>query len=375
MKKSLYMTTALAAAGVLAFGATDVIAAEKAKKKKIEKMSISSGGFFNTRFGVSTNANKFESTTNSTARTHYDAFDIKTDSEVYFKGNTELDNGVKVDVTIQLETDAMSGGTIDESYVQFTLPDAGKVKMGATKFAGFSLATSAPCVGAVCPGPDVSAWIMRPSAIGFHTGTTVGASDAYKITYSSEDYNGFTFGGSYVPSATNSNEMPRVGGNAGSESQIWDAGVKYTKEMGGATVKVDLGYWEQRGTVANSFNAWRTGASWESGGITVGASFHEKADANTSNAGNNDTTAWDAGIQYEAGDAKFSLKVANQVSPMSTTAGDDEATLATLGASYKIGEGVDFVASVVRADWDDETTSDANNNDGWAVVGGINVAF
>ena len=374
MKKALYMTTALAAAGVLAFGATDVIAAEKAKKKKLVKMSISSGGFFNTRFGVSSNASKFESTVNATARTHYDAFDIKTDSEVYFKGNTELDNGVKVDVTIQLETDAMNGGVIDESYVQFTLPDAGKIKMGATKHAS-PASTGGPCVGAVCPSPDVSAWIMRPSAIGFHTGTTIGAGDAYKITYKSEDYSGFEFGGSYTPSATNGNNMPAVGGTAGTESQIWDAGVKYSKEMGGATVKVDFGYWEQRGTVANSYNAWRTGASWESGGITVGASFMEWSDANTANAGNNDTTAWDAGIQYEAGDAKFSLKVANQVSPMSTTAGDDEATLATLGASYKIGEGVDFVASVVRADWDDETTSDANNNDGWAVVGGINVAF
>ena len=374
MKKALYMTTALAAAGVLAFGATDVIAAEKAKKKKLVKMSISSGGFFNTRFGVSSNAASFESTNQSTARTHYDAFDIKTDSEVYFKGNTELDNGVKVDVTIQLETDAMSGGTIDESYVQFALPDAGTVKMGATKGAS-PASTKGPSVGAVSPSPDVSAWIIRPAAIGFHTGTTLPASDAYKITYKSEDYNGFEFGGSYTPSATNSNEMPRVGGNAGSESQIWDAGVKYTKEMGGATVKVDFGYWEQRGTVANSYNAWRTGASWESGGITVGASFMEWSDANTANAGNNDTTAWDAGIQYEAGDAKFSFKVANQVSPMSATAGDDEATIATLGASYNIGEGVDFVASVVHADWDDESTADANNNDGWAVVGGINVAF
>jgi hypothetical protein len=40
MKKSLYMTTALAAAGVLAFGATDVIAAEKAKKKISENVDL-----------------------------------------------------------------------------------------------------------------------------------------------------------------------------------------------------------------------------------------------------------------------------------------------------------------------------------------------
>jgi hypothetical protein len=78
MKKSLYMTTALVAAGVLAFGATDANAAAKAKKKakKPVKMSISSGGFMNVLMGFGQNDGKFESTNGGTSRTHYDSFNM-----------------------------------------------------------------------------------------------------------------------------------------------------------------------------------------------------------------------------------------------------------------------------------------------------------
>ena len=54
MKKHLYMTTALAAASVLAFGATDAMAAEKAKAA--EPIKIAVGGFFNTMIGFSEQA-------------------------------------------------------------------------------------------------------------------------------------------------------------------------------------------------------------------------------------------------------------------------------------------------------------------------------
>ena len=374
MKKSLYMTTALAAAGVLAFGATDAIAAEK-KAKKPEAMKIANGGFFNVRFGFSENDSSYESTTSGTSRTHYDAFDVKTDSEIYFKGNTTLDSGIKVDVVVQFETDDANGGaSIDESYMQFTLPKAGKIKIGATKH-GMVASTGGPSVGAVSPSPDVTYWISQPAAVALSPSTGIGASDAVKITYQSEDYSGLTFGGSYTPTTTQGHTMPAVGGTAGSQSQVYDAGVKYKSAMGASTVTVDFGYWEQHGTAANSFRAWRSGAKLEVGDVTVGASYRNISDTDSADANHNDAKSYDAGIQYAAGDAKFSIKYANLVKPMGSTAGDDEVTQVALGTSYKIGNGVDFVASIVHADWDDESTALANNNDGWAVVGGINVAF
>ena len=63
MKKVLFSTTALAAAGALAFGAQDAQAQSKAKK-----MSIGLGGFMKQFVAFSEQDGSFESTTNSTAR-------------------------------------------------------------------------------------------------------------------------------------------------------------------------------------------------------------------------------------------------------------------------------------------------------------------
>ena len=57
MKKALFSTTALAAAGALAFGASDALAQSKAKP-----MSISVGGFFNSYMGYAEQSGSFEFT-------------------------------------------------------------------------------------------------------------------------------------------------------------------------------------------------------------------------------------------------------------------------------------------------------------------------
>ena len=176
MKKSLYMTTALAAASVLAFGATDAMAAEKAKPVK-----ISLGGFLNTRVGFAEQEAGFESTASSTARVGYDSFNVYTDSEIYFKASGQLENGIKVDVTVQLETDSTGSGAIDESHVALS-GGFGTVRIGATKAAGQS--HSAPSAGAISiSGGDTDNWIIKPSAITGTSGTNIGPGDSTKIVY------------------------------------------------------------------------------------------------------------------------------------------------------------------------------------------------
>ena len=66
----------------------------------------------------------------------------------------------------------------------------------------------------------------------------------------------------------------------------------------------------------------------------------------------------------------------NVAAPKSTAVqGDDESTQIFLGASYKMGPGIELLGNVFHVEWDDETTADANNNDGWGVLAGISVAF
>lgn len=211
MRKSLYMTTALAAAGLLTFGAADANA----------KIKIGLGGFLNTYIGYAEQDGAFESTANNPARVGYDSVNIKTDSEVYFRGATKLDNGVNVAVTMQIELDPVNSGNVDETYVKLT-GGFGDVRIGSTKFASFVLRHGAPGAGAVALGnPDTNSFIVKPAnnSVSAVQGTHIGAGDQMKLVYITPKMNGFRVGASYVPSATNSDSMPATGGNDGTEDR------------------------------------------------------------------------------------------------------------------------------------------------------------
>jgi len=92
MKKSLYLTSALVAASVLALGSTDAMAAAKAKK-----MSLGISGFYQAVVGYSDqDHNDSVSTAAGTSGNTYAQTDVKTNAEIHFKGSTKMDNGLKV---------------------------------------------------------------------------------------------------------------------------------------------------------------------------------------------------------------------------------------------------------------------------------------
>ena len=59
----------------------------------------------------------------------------------------------------------------------------------------------------------------------------------------------------------------------------------------------------------------------------------------------------------------------------SSVQGEDEMDKYTFGVERGMGAGVTLTGQLAYVDWSDELTSDANNNNGWALVGGIKVAF
>ena len=89
-----------------------------------------------------------------------------------------------------------------------------------------------------------------------------------------------------------------------------------------------------------------------------------------------DDQQWDAEIRYASGPFAVSLTYQHGSSEDTVQLdADTERTVYMLGAHYTIGPGVTLGANVFHVDWDDETTTAINNNDGWAVVGGIKVRF
>jgi hypothetical protein len=55
--------------------------------------------------------------------------------------------------------------------------------------------------------------------------------------------------------------------------------------------------------------------------------------------------------------------------------GDDSMDDPLLGANFALGPGVSLLGTVSWVDWNDEDEAPTVNNDGWAVLGGINVSF
>ncbi len=50
----------------------------------------------------------------------------------------------------------------------------------------------------------------------------------------------------------------------------------------------------------------------------------------------------------------------------SAAPGENSVQMIFLGGAYTLGPGIDLLGNLMFVDWEDESTADANNNDGWA---------
>jgi hypothetical protein len=272
MKKSLYLTSALVAASVLALGSTDSMAAGKALK-------VAVSGSYKAVVGYAKQGSGFvvESGT-GTGYTGYNTIDVKTDSEVHFKASGATDSGIKVGVGIELESDQASAATpIDGTYM--TLGGGfGTFLLGAGGAAAAALAVNAPSTGAIgIFGGDSSTWVVKPTnvAVSPVVGANIGGNDKAKIRWVSPSFSGFTAGASYVPDLSSAdNAMPSNGGNGGTDASQVDVALKYSGKMGANAVSGSFGWWsvDQTTTAANattSTEGYSLGASTTMGAFTV----------------------------------------------------------------------------------------------------------
>jgi len=377
MKKVLFSTTALAAFGALVLSAGGAMAASKAKP-----MSLKLGGYFKTIVGFGTNDSSFESTNGATTRVSYDAFNLIGDSEVYFTGSTKLDNGIAVNLTIQMETDQTGAGIIDETYLKFT-GGFGDVRIGSVAPAGGTLGHNAPQAGPyILRGGSTNNHVVAPAAFTGLTPTPNGVGgDANKIVYISPKFaDAIYVGASYTPSNTNSNAAPATGGNSGTDTQLYEGMVSYESKVGTTDLKFDVGYSETAGDAASSFKNWRTGINLGFGGLTIGGAYKEQDDIDSGKSGtatSDESTVYQIGASYKgAGGVTTSIGYVHGEQPLaSTTAGSDEITKWNVGANMAIGPGVTLYGGVYYVEFDNESTADADNNNGWAAIGALKVAF
>jgi len=375
LKKFLYSTTALAVAGALTFG-SDANAAAK-------PIVMGLGGFMNAEFGWADNQTSFENgvadgTLTSNKRS---TFNTVQDSEIYFTGSSELDNGVTVSITVQLEADqaANAGSHIDESYMKLT-GGFGDIRLGSTTGSNSVLKHVAPGVG---PHPRLGGadnYISVPAAATRASNSTDASSsgDANKIVYISPVAGGLRIGVSFTPSNDSVNPSPVTGGNAAVDSEVFEAALSFETEVGTSSVKADVGF-EHRD---NATQALRGGINLGVGGVTLGGSIlvrNDQDNARKSTATSLKGHAYDLGATYAMGAYTFGITRAFGSQVDATAAGqtaDDEQSKWSAGVSYALDTGVTLTASHHYAKYTDGAVgADTDNNKGHALIGQINVSF
>jgi hypothetical protein len=380
MKKVLLGSTALVAAGMLAGAGTPARAAEPIK--------LSLGGYYQAFYVVRAQSDvDVDAPIGNDERIHAD--DVNQEGEVWFVGETTLDNGVKVGVNIQLEAYAHPD-QIDEHYVYFS-GNFGRLQIGAENAAPYLMHYSAPgaVVGHGLDSPNL--WTMQGNG-GNSAGGSPGSpaatpanipSDANKLTYFTPRFNpGFQFGFSYTPDTTDATRSG-TGNGFGRESDSEDIGqenvislgVNFVRTLGSVDLAWSFGY--EHGFVEASpgntqiqgRDVLTTGFNLGFGGWTVGAGFRFDDEGQTRSSDEFDVVA---GVTYGAG--PWLVGVQGSYALDEDGVGDtDRVVGGELGGTYTLGPGV-RVAGAVQAwkGWGGEVREDF---DGVAFTMGTALSF
>jgi hypothetical protein len=262
MRQALLRTSMLVGLGVL--GAAAPVAASDGVKLGV-------GGYFSQSFVLN-----FDDKDEGHWGAHRNVDALKHDAEVYFSGETTLDNGLKLEARIELvgENDA---DQIDKSWVGWS-GGFGAVRIGSQNDA----------LENQCPTPPGgTANFSAFSPVGWGANTPIGSNsycfsadnDSQKVLYITPTFSGFQLALSYTPSA-NAEDYTQAGVNSagtptnpdGTAHHIVSAYATYTYEgeewsmtWGGG------GSWQLKRNDASDVSDGKSQAYQTSGAVTFGA--------------------------------------------------------------------------------------------------------
>jgi len=347
MKKLLLGTTALVAGGVMAAPA---MAADPIK------MGI--GGYY-TFYALAGNIDATYAFDGSF--TKYKGLAFTQEGEIHFIGQTKLDNGTTVGLTVELEAWNPSAGTgtapiqIDEAFI-FAFGDWGRTELGSRDAAGYRMYYGTPSAligwGAIQHNHN---WVNESVRL-FNKGyartmaTTITPTwqDVNRINYFTPRFSGLQIGVGYAPklnSAANGSNAttgaPNAAGLCGFNNatninncttadyawqDLFDISANYLNKFGDFTVALYgafayasfiPGYRPLQGSANQATGAnltawkqWVVGAQFGIAGFTVGGAVgydNNGLGANYFTGVDNDTRFYTAGIMYETGPWQMSF--------------------------------------------------------------------
>jgi outer membrane protein OmpU len=351
MKKLLLGSTALVAGGLMA-----------APAMAADPIKIGVGGYY--QFFVTAGGIEGSYALNGTS-TQYKGLSFYQEGEIYFNGQTKLDNGTTIGLQVELEgwnppvngvsvstgsgAQNVSGSVrqIDEAYL-FAFGDWGRVEFGSRDQATYRMFYGAPSALGVFNGffqhNSNATWgnlvVLATNKAAAHISfATIGGQmqDVNRINYFTPRFFGLQIGAGYAPKINAAGSVPgsNTAGVCGfndataqincptndySWQDFFDVGANYLNKFGDITVAAFgafmyatfvPGYAPNAGAAnlitgqnLTSWKQWVVGLQFGFAGFTVGGSYgydNNGLGANYYTGVDNDTRTYTAGIMYETG--------------------------------------------------------------------------
>ena len=426
MKKQLMATTALVAGGLIAGVA-----------QAAEPIKLSLGGYITTgltvrdqdnvatpatspsnraggddrNYSTVATTNAAGATVNVPTTTDLGMTDQFYEGEIFFVGETTLDNGIKIGVNIQLEA-YTSADQVDEHYI-YVQGGFGRLVVGAENSASYLMHYSAPSPTGGQFGADSPNLLPfrapAASAIGSVRTFMQLTSDANKITYYTPRFApGFQFGVSYAPDddAPQGTQLVNGAGNcrggcafdAGNgisdneqtnHHHFVEAGANFVRSINGVDLAFDLGFGtgfvehqarsnasdrllKQRYSASAGFNVgyagWTFGAGWlwDNNGLQGENNRHDFTAGVTYGAG-----PWLVGVNvgyafHQDGEARQGTVLVDRT--------NDSLIYAEVGGQYTLGPGIRVFSVLNLAKWDGNNTA-TEESSGIAWSTGFRLSF
>ncbi|TAN59178.1 MAG: porin [Rhodospirillales bacterium] len=380
MKKFLAGTTALIAVGSFASAANAA-----------EPIKLSVGGFMNQWVSIA-DVDAKNTNQNGQVNWEFNNVAVNSDTEVHFKGETVLDNGLKVAVVIEKEAErtdtGANGRNADQQYAEIS-GGWGAVRVGETLNAATRVHSSAPGAGAgvsdavtvlgvgVASGNAVTDLASQVTSV---DGINDAGAGSTAIDYVSPMFGPFAFGITYTPRV-----FSRGLAQEGTTSKdLLGAALVYADKWGPVAVNADVAYarFEQlEGSAQNGMaHGVPVGIKLGYAGFEVGGSYFRIMDnakiASTATGTSYDGVAWDAGIAYTTGDWKFGYQYySSSLEGSLAQRGRDTTKVHNVGMAYTMGPGVSVSANLSHLTLTEETRTSSDKTTAAGLITGIQLAF
>ena len=381
MKKVLLGTSALFGAGLVA---SPAFAADGIK--------LSVGGYFRTAYQIN-----FDDDSEGEPGNEHNTDGFFSDSEIYFRGSTTLDNGLEVGARVELEGETDSD-QIDEAWVFFS-GGFGEIHIGSE-----DNALANDCI--MPPGGTANFSAFSPNQWGANTFTTNSVcagvddrGDAQKIYYVTPNFGGFHVALSYTPNGGDERHTevagPHVGmpfnndGESRHNLSLY-ATYQYEGEGWGVTAGAGAGFEghveQQSGADRKESDYYQAGLNLSFGNLAFGVVGEYFNDINSREAFGADPAidrdgwAVGAGIAYSMDPFTIGAQYSHGENTLERSEGgdDSEATLdrIVLTGAYALGPGIKIDGELGYSWQDTEGEDFGEENDNYdSLEIGIGTAF